>query len=292
MNRERVTWRGTPGVGDCMWALNCCHTYAAHHDVYVQLEMHWEHGEDYYHHFEDPETIIERMEYIHHFYAQQDRVKIVHKFNSNGRYSDWKFDDDVMMEENGIRRISAKSGKKPKNRFWFESGTFTDEQEGEIPDSDFIFRRSCFQEINPRRVVIWRPLFNAELPRTWKRLFTDDDWGIILRYLKDNGFHVHEITYRTPIREAMYLISTSRLILCYDGMWHYMGKMFARPMAVISSEGITKYHTPNALRLSPKHDYADKNVWYWFHRFGDMLGLVKKKAVEYENRMRTLYGDD
>ena len=64
MKREKVSWRGTPGVGDFMWALNSCYAYAIRDNVYVDLEMHWEHGEDYYHHFEDPETIIERMEYI------------------------------------------------------------------------------------------------------------------------------------------------------------------------------------------------------------------------------------
>ena len=41
---ELVTWRGTPGVGDFMWALNACHRYAADHDIIkVNLEIHWEH---------------------------------------------------------------------------------------------------------------------------------------------------------------------------------------------------------------------------------------------------------
>lgn len=291
MTIEKVSWRGTPGVGDFMWALNSCHAHAAKNDINVELEMHWEHGEDYYHHFEDPETIIERMDYIHNFYTDKERVNVVHVFNSTGRYSDWKFEDDCVMEADGSKRIAAKQGAHDKKRFWFEYGKFTDERGGEVPDNNFIFRDSAFQPINDKRIVFWTPIMNAEKPRTWKRLFSNRDWGMLITELRQNGFECHEITYRTPIREAMYLISTSRLCVCYDGMWHYVAKNFARPTAVISSEGITKYHTPNAIRCSP--DEKDKNnIWGWMDMFPELLGHSKFKAVKYEEEMRERYGNE
>ena len=290
---ELVTWRGTPGVGDFMWALNSCHRYAADHNVRkINLELHWEHGEDYLHHFEDPETIIERCDYIHNFYHQKERVEVHHIFNADGRYKHWKFENDVVLETNGERRIAAINAHGQKNRFWFESGYYNDEQGSPVPNNDWIFRPDAFQEYNPNRIVFWRPTWNAEKPRTWKRLFDNNDWEQLLIHFKAMGFELHELSYRTPASEAMYLISTARMVVCYDGIWHYVAKNFARPLAVISGEGVTKYHTPNALRLNPETHYDDRNVWWWLEHTSDLLGHTKNKAVDYENRMKQYYGND
>jgi len=289
---ELVTWRGTPGVGDFMWALNCCHKYAADNNVRkINLEFHWEHGEDYYHHFEDPETIIERCNYIHNFYYQQERVQIHHVFNAQGRYRDWKFEDDVVLETNGERRILAI--KNSKTRFFFQSGLYGDETGGTIPDSSWIFRKSAFQDYAPNRIVFWRPTWNAEKPRTWKRLFEKDDWDKLIQHFTDKGFDMHEVSYRTPVREVMHLIATSRMVICYDGIWHYVAKNFARPLAVISGEGVTKYHTPNAVILNPDERMeGGVTVWKLIDDVEHLLHETKRKSVHYEDGMRAYYGND
>mgnify|MGYP000184189611 FL=1 len=291
LTSELITWRGTPGVGDFMWALNSAHKHVADNNLdKVNLEFHWEHGEDYYHHFEDPETIIERLEYIHNFYHQKEKVMVHHIFNSTGRYTDWKYDDDVVLETNGERRVAAI--QRDKARFFFESGAYSDEEGGDIPDNEWLFRKDAFQKTVDNRIVFWRPTWNAEKPRTWKRLFTQSDWDTAIQLLRDKGFECHEISYRTPVSEAMYLISTSRLVLCYDGIWHYIAKNFQRPLAVISSEGVTKYHTPHALRLRTEISYADKSVWWWLEHIEVLLGHTKRKAVNFEKRVRKYYGND
>ena len=290
---ELVTWRGTPGVGDFMWALNSCHRYAADHNVRkINLELHWEHGPDYLHHFEDPETIIERCNYIHNFYHQQDRVEIHHIFNADSRYKDWKFNDDVVLEANGEKRIAAINAHGFKARFWFESGYYDDTPGSQAPDNDWIFRPDAFQDYNPKRIVFWRPTWNAERPRTWKRIFTDSDWDLLIKRFTELGFEMHELSYRTPASEAMYLISTARMVICYDGIWHYVAKNFARPLAVISGEGVTKYHTPNALRLNPEKHYDDMGVWWWIDNEAELLSHTKRKSVEYEEGLQQYYGND
>ena len=82
---ELVTWRGTPGVGDFMWALNSVHLHSWRTKTPIDLEMHWSHGEHHLHHFEDPETIIERMQYMHIFYDRKEDVKISHVINTDSR---------------------------------------------------------------------------------------------------------------------------------------------------------------------------------------------------------------
>ena len=290
---ELVTWRGTPGVGDFMWALNCCHKYAADHDVSkINLELHWEHGEHHNHHFEDPETIIERCNYIHNFYHQQERVEIHHIFNADGRYRHWKFNDDVVLETNGDRRIAAIDNHGFKARFFFESGHYNDTPGSDAPDNDWIFREDAFQDYNPNRIVFWRPTWNAERPRTWKRIFDDSDWDHLITHFRAAGWDMHEVSYRTPVSEVMHLISASRMVICYDGIWHYVAKNFARPLAVISGEGVTKYHTSNALRLNPELPREEMGAWWWIEHIEDLLEQTKRKSVDYEDRMKTYYGND
>ena len=281
---ERVTWRGTPGVGDFMWALNCVHHYAYTNNVKVKLEMHWEHGEKYLHHFEDPETIIERMNYIHNFYHRKDDVVISHEYYAEGRYSDWKYSDDLEKEGGMVRVKSPKDSNPNKNRFWFESGNVLDNS---APPNNWLFREDAFQQIDGKKVVIWTQVTNAELPRHWKRKLTKQDWDVIIYKLRRAGLNVVELNYRTPVREAMYHISTCRQVICYDGMWHYIAKNFARPMAVLSKEGITKYHTEHAIRVCPD-DTHETNIWWWMDNLPILLGHSKKKAVEYERRIRSL----
>ena len=280
---ELITWRGTPGVGDFMWALNCAHRYCYDNNTQVNLEFQWEHDEDYLHHFEEEETIIQRLEYIHNFYHRKDDVKVHHVFNARGRYRDWKYTQDLVLQDNGRLRQVAKQGNVEKNRYWFESGAYTDRKGDRPPNSNWVFRRDCIRPYVKNKVVIWRPLFNAEVPRLWKNYLTAEQWDDIIALLRRAGLNITELTYRTPVSEVMYHISTCRQVVCYDGMWHYIAKNFAKPMIVISAEGITTYHTSHALKASPKIE--DKNnIFNLIQNIPEMLGTSKKKAVEYEKR--------
>jgi hypothetical protein len=285
---ELITWRGTPGVGDFMWALNSAHRYCYDYNVKVNLEFQWEHDEDYLHHFEEEETIIERLHYIHNFYHRKDDVKVTHVFNANGRYRDWRYSDDLIKTEDGrLRQVSK--GYKSKKRFWFQSNTYSDEIGSKIPKNDWIFREDVIdKEYVKNKVVIWRPIFNAEVPRSWKNFLTVEQWDDIISLLRQGGLDIVELTYRTPVSEAMYHISTCRQVICYDGMWHYIARNYMKPMIVISTEGITNYHTPHCLRISPLEE-DDNNIFHWINDIPEMIGKSKKKALKYGNICRNIY---
>lgn len=223
---ETVKWRGTPGVGDFMMALNVCHNYAFKNKKKIVLEMHWEHEEDYLHHPKDPETIIQRMEWIHTKYHRQDDVTITHVYNSD-------------LFESG-----AFNNKPDKDRFYFGSGAYKD---NDAPPNHWIFKKEEFVP-KKKKIVIWTPTYNKEPPRSWKRFLTNDDWYGIIKMLLWEGWILQELTYRTPIEEAYRHIQESDFIVSYDGMWHYISRNFSKPMFVPSWEGITAYHTPQAVR--------------------------------------------
>jgi hypothetical protein len=282
---ELVTWRGTPGVGDFMWALNCSHLHSWRSKTPINLEMHWSHDENHLHHFEDPETIIERMQYIHNFYDRKNDVRISHVINAKGRYSFWKYEDDIKLLEDGSKVQVARNIEK--TRFYFQSGIYSDKRGNKAPENDWLFRSDSFQKTISNKIVFWRPTFNAETPRTWKRGLTNRDWEIIIDKLKSHGFQMVELTYRTPIREAMWHIATCRQVICYDGMWHYVAKNFCKPLLVVSEEGITKYHTKYAVRSS--HNIkTNANIWFWVDNPKIMLKHSQKKADNFREKMREI----
>lgn len=295
----QVTWRGTPGVGDFMMALNACHQHAFSCNDKIELTMHWEHDEKYLHHFEDPETIIERMDYIHNFYHRKDDVEVKHVFESKDRYSDWSWKDDIKVIDGVPTILHPKELGRPddmvsKTRYWFSDGKYVDgddavgRPEGNAPHNQWLFRKDAFRDTDKHKVVVWTPVSNAESPRWWKRKLTPNDWRVIIHKLRRQGMNVIELDYRTPVREAMYHISNCRLIVCYDGMWHYLGANFAKPMIVVSKEGVTKYHTPHCVRVCPDTQ-EEENIWWWLDRPETLFGHPKKKAVEYERSLRHIY---
>jgi len=224
---EKVRWRGTWGVGDAMLALNVCHKYCYDNNIKVNLEMHWEHGEDYLHSPDDPETIIERMEWLHTKYHRPEDVTVTHVY-----YSD-------LFQHGNV------NPDKQKDRFYFDSGAY--DSTG-APSNHWPFKKELYRNhIKTKRIVIWTPTYNTEQPRLWKRFLTKDDWAYIISLLRREGWILVELTYRTPVKDAFEQIRKADYIFSYDGMWHYIAKNFSIPIFIPSWEGITGYACPQVV---------------------------------------------
>ena len=122
----KIRWRGTWGVGDSMWGLNVAHVHAKKIDAPVNLEFHWSHDEDYLTHPDDPETIIERTEWITTRYHREDDVVITHVCNSD------LFDPDNTSMD------------KTKDRFYFEDNS--EDPQG-TPPQDWLFKKQEFDTL-------------------------------------------------------------------------------------------------------------------------------------------------
>lgn len=227
-------FRGTPGIGDSMFAMNVAHNYAYQNKTQVELHFYWPHDEDYYFHFEDPETIVERTNYIHQFYYRSNDVIIKHFYNMNNEHV-----NKYRMTLNDVCCIHNEDGT------WFDEDTYP----------EWLFDERYIKKEKEYKVVIWRSLFNANEPRWWKRLTNDK----VIPLLKQQDLDVIELDYRTPISEVFYHISECDFVVGYDGMWHYIARNFLKPMLIISSERFTKYHNPHAWQVSngEEHNYMD-----------------------------------
>lgn len=234
---NEVDWKGTPGVGDILFGLNAVHMMV--HMIrkrrelpYMNMNVYWNHDKDFLYHFEDPETIIERADYLHNFYYDKSSVRINHIFNSKDR-------EIVKLRHRGFQRERGPTATLDGIPSW-------------------LFRKDVWcDKPNPNKVVFWRPLFNKEEPPTWKRAFTEEDWDKIISILQMNDFELVELTYRTPVREALYHIRTCRFCVFYDGMWQYIAKNLCKPVIALGASAIIEVHNPQGVhfnRPNQKHN--------------------------------------
>ena len=258
---NEVDWKGTPGVGDILFGLNAVHMMT--HLIRKRRELpqmtmnvYWEHDRDFLYHFEDPETIIERAEYLHNFYYDKDAVRMNHIFNSTDK-------EIQKLRHRGFQKESSPTSVLDALPSW-------------------IFRQDLWYD-NPveNKVVFWRPLFNKEKPRGWKRIFTDDDWKKIISILENSGFSLTELTYRTPVREAMYHIRTCRFCIFYDGMWQYIAKNLCKPVIALGASGIIEVHNPNGVHFRTPDDKKNDFSWY-IHNIRKHLNHMDSRADRYK----------
>lgn len=224
---HKIRWKGTPGVGDYMMGLNVAHHFAYTKMTPVHVEFNWYHDRHYRHHPEDPETIIERLSYSYDYYAHRDMVSYTNEFNST----------DGKLYVDRYHGVDFKPTAENRVNYWCHD-------------------KSLFKSPQKDKVVIWRPLHNAEIAPKWKEVVDNYTWNKIIDILQyAHGYDVVELTYRTPIAKAYEEINSAEFVLCYDGMWHYVARNFLKPMLVTSANRVTRFHTPNALML-PNNQFA------------------------------------
>ena len=257
---NEVDWKGTPGVGDILFGLNAVHMMThlmrKHRDVpYVTMNVYWEHDEQYLHHFEDPETIIERADYLHNFYYDKDAVRMNHLFNT----------DDKELQR--IRHRGFQRRRSP-----------TAVLEG-LPS--WVFRKDIWCEPVENKVVFWRPLFNKDIPRGWKRIFTNDHWDKIIHLLEMKGFDLVELTYRTPVREALYHIRTCRFCILYDGMWQYIAKNLCKPVIALGDNSVIGVHNQQGVHFY-RPDDPTNDLFAYLNKLPYILKHMDRRANRYK----------
>lgn len=263
LTRENeVRWKGTPGVGDILFGFNSVHmiTHLGRkiRDIpQMTMHCHWDHGEDYFHHFEDPETIVERANYLHNFYFDKDAIKVVHHFDAYDKEL-WR------VRHQGFRRQRSDTALLHGLPHW-------------------MYRPEVRAKPIENKVVFWRPLFNRENPYSWKMVFSNRDWERIIHVLECHGFEMTELTYRTPVREAFYHINTARFCIFYDGMWQYIVKNLCKPAIALGDvPGLLEAHDPQAVHFH-RPDDKENDIWKYLDRMPSNLSHLDRRAKRYQD---------
>jgi hypothetical protein len=130
-------------------------------------------------------------------------------------------------------------------------------------------------------VVIWRTKFiSSDYPK-FKDSYDSSYWDLIIPILKMQNFEVVEVDHRTSIREVFHLIASCRLIVCYNGMYHYIAKNLMKPMVVMGDSTIINMHNPQAVHFhAPHKDPSERDILDYLlnmrRNLGHLDGKVRK----------------
>ena len=248
---DSIRWKTTIGIGDSMYGLNIAYMRAFANQKPTKFQIHFYHPKDYVHHYEDPESVVERVEYIRSRYMWKDIVDVEYIFDSKDTALYKKFYEGITRRKNS-----------ELYRYWALDPTINT-----TPQDN--------------KITLWRPSGNMQQQMSnSKSLLLDSEWQRLIDRLQDFGYSVTEIDYRTPIHEALYHIRTCEFCLSYEGMWHYMAKNLFKPHIVLSDSSITKWHTPAAVMLNEKRGfYIDRDM----KKFEYYIEAATERAENYKN---------
>lgn len=253
-----INFAGRTGLGDVMLGLNTAFYVSNYINQHVDLNFYWKTDRDWSYHFEDPDTLVECQEFLvnkmHKFGAVD--VSVTNIFNAT----------DIPIPGNdlhsGIERPEGYSTLSNINTWLFQE-------------------RYLNTPTIEKLVVVWHPkLIRTDMP-SFKKSYDQSYWDLIIPLLKSLGYTVCEIDYRTPIREAFYLISKCRFVVAYNGVFHYLSKNLCKPMIVMGDSGILKTHNPQAKHFfAPHKDETERSLLDYILNIEENLVELDTKVSE------------
>lgn len=260
-----IIWRCSHGTSDAMMALNCAYHVAHVTRKSLVLNMHWKNGSDYRFHCEDSENVTDHIEYLHKFYHGYGRgtVEVVNEFNKPyGKQLHYNIDSPTKGYVS-LKNITS----------WSFDRKFLDKKPYD------------------KMVVYWRPFSSIGKMPDFKKQYDDDYWENIIQILKSSGYTLIEVSYRTPIREVLYLIQRCQFVIGYHGLYQYISRNLFKPSIILGSNGnLGQSHNPHArLFKNPK---SEKNLLVYLENFNTHLPSVISKCNQYRQQIeRVMYND-
>lgn len=265
-----LLFRGTSGINDCLMGLNTAYFLSHMLQKQIHLHFYWWHDEDYLFHCEDPETIIERTNYLESFYLNYGSVKVSHFSNVDVDF----FNKDLHINIERGDRLGTQTALSGVNS-WFMNDKVSYET-----------------KVNPNLIVLWRPIRAIGTVREEKLSYDNEYWNGVIWMLKHNGFEVQEIDYRTPIREVMYLIPRCAAVIGYQGLYQYISRNLYKPSIIVADHVLIRNHNPHAVIFkAPKHDTKDRNFMDYIRVLRKKLPDMTGKAIFTRRRLKgVVYG--
>lgn len=223
-----VHWRSGFGYGDFITGLGYSHVASLKYLMPVDISFHWDHDIFYKTSSEDPETIIDRFNFIYSTMKQSSLVKV--KAETCSKFS--------------ARFINELDEFNPVHGLWYSN----------LPLS------------YTRTVVLWRSKFNTYFPGIDKDPIFDK-WDYLIDYLEKKNFTIKEVTYRTPIIEVMNLISSCAFGVGYDGMVHQIFKYMWKPLLVFCNRSsLNNLLIPQAAQEKSYERFIQKGIDHYLDK--------------------------
>ncbi len=238
-----VEWRSGFGYGDFVTGLGYAHNASVKYNTNVTINFHWNHSLDYKESVDDPETIVDRMYYVLSTMLPRDGVHVTHTMNSKPEF----------------RFINNFEEMNPLHGLWHSNLTM------------------C----STKSVVMWRSKFNTFFPGEAKDPIYNR-WDSVVQWLTDQNYTVHEVTYRTPIREVINKIRECEFGIGYSGMVHQLFKYMWKPLIVISNRHeFNKLTIPQASLLKSDTDLYTNGIEVYINDSRQKIKYFKNKWHEW-----------
>jgi hypothetical protein len=232
-----VKWGTGNGYGDFVTGLGYAHTSAIKYEIPVHIEFYWHHSKNHLFSPLDPETIVQRCDYINSIMRPLPQVSVSHRFNADSTFRFYNQLDEW----------------NPMHGLWYTS----------LPE-----------KTKKKHVAIWTTDFNISFPGNHKDP-VNKRWNDIRAKLSD--YVLEEITYRTPVREAIEIVNRCEFGIGYDGLAHQLFKFMWKPLFVFCTrKHLNNVIIPQAILFENVNDFMDKEV-------ENMLVLAKAKVDKIKN---------
>lgn len=224
-NCLHLNFKANFGYGDFISNLAYAYNASIKYKVRVNATFHWEHSRNFKHHIDDPETIIDRFYAIKEDITPNKNCYIAVKSNSKVDY----------------RYINNLDYKNPIHAYYSSKRPIT----------------------NNGHILLWRSTFNSYFPGYEKDPLYND-WEDLINFCEKNGYSVKEVTYRTPVREVLDLISKCDMGIGYDGMIHQLFKIYKKPLIVFCKRyTLNRYLVPHAALENSFENFKKNGIDYY-----------------------------
>lgn len=247
MKPFNIEWRSNEGYGDYITGVNYAHSSTIKYQRPVKINFHWPNPKDSLFSEKDFETIQYRFDETIKYLKPVDTLTIEHTYNSKPSY----------------RFINELEEFNPVHGLWYTKEKL-DSEHGLIAH--------------------WSSIHNATFPGHHKDPLYNH-WNELVKKLRSIGFRVEEITYRTPIKEAMEILTRCEFGLGYEGMVHQYFKFLWKP-SIIASQRVSLAHL-----LCPTSCIVTEPKKILKHDIYDFVKDSKKRLKKYKDRHHKYMND-
>jgi len=218
-----MEFRSKEGYGDFITGLCYAHSSVIKYQRPIHIKFHWPNPKDYLLSDIDKESILYRFNYIREYLRPVNDLTISHEFSSVPNY---RFINEL-EEFNHVHGLWYLKDEPP---------------------------------IKPGLVAFWSSKHNLEFPGYHKDPLYDH-WDTIVSNLRSEGYDVVEITYRTPIKDVMDVITTCEFGVGYEGMIHQLFKFTWRPIVIASKRiSLAKLLAPRGVIVSHHSQILNNHI--------------------------------
>ena len=202
-----IQWKGKVGYGDIVSPICYAHNVSNKLQVPVNLTFRWEHGPDHKIDPNDPETLWERACYIERMcYKGSTNVTVFHKFKNPLDINHTSYDWGIV-------------GKDSLHNYWFP-------KKPNKPVSNLIVVNS----------TQGNSLSLKDYGKEWKDPAAPF-WPDIIKKIKQKGFDVEIVDYRTPIDHLINILRYARGFVGYHGTAAWPAKFMHVPSILFANGG-------------------------------------------------------